>query len=223
MADDLNTQSGEENTQPASADVVARKDYEELLVKASSFEEKATLFDELIADPEFRKFLDDDGNEDTKKAPTAKPGFPPKGEASPDVKALVETVEALTGELRNLKQSYQQDKEAFLQSEASNQIAAMKKDKDNFPFFEESEVQKSMAEHLEQHRATNMVDAYRLATYGRAVATGRNQAAGKMRVALPLGQRSGSYTPPAHEKRDLRAIIGDAMDKHGISLNDSEE
>jgi hypothetical protein len=204
---------------PSPEASVPRADYDKLLIEATTAKEKATLFDEMLQDPDFLEFLNKD--DAPKPAAAAKPVTPG---ATSDVKALQQQVEALTSKLENLGKVYGADREAFMRLESHKLIDTMTTDKENYPFFDDKAVKEEMAVLLEQGRAVNMQDAYRLATYSKSVATGRNQVVSKKGiVTLPLGQRTGSPLPAAGGKRSLQDILGDALDKTGVVLTEGEE
>jgi len=127
-----------------------------------------------------------------------------------------------------MKVIYDQDKSSIFRQEADREIDKLEADKENFPFFGKPEVKSEMVKVLESGRATNMVDAYRLATYNLAKASGRDERLNKSQRGLKgldasdsMKARSDRTKDALTGKRGLRDIISDAYDK--VGLLDSEE
>jgi hypothetical protein len=212
--------TNESQQTPSTEASVPRADYEKLLVEAATAKEKASLFDDLLKDPEFLTFLE---KEDSVPATAVKASAAAQPSGSADVQALKSQIEELSSKLENLGKAYSSDKEAFMRMESNKLIDTMSTDKENYPFFNDKEVRESMATLLEQGRASNMIDAYRLSTFDRAEAQGRNKVINKKgAVTLPIGQRMGTPLPASGGKRELKDILGDALDKTGVVLTEGE-
>jgi len=202
----------------------------EQLQNATSAVEKAKLLDELLEDPGFQKYLhaQDDDTAPPEDLTVTKPKAAEANKPTAPVvtQQLQEVLEPLKREIEQLKSVYQTDKDSFLIKEAEREVASMTSNKQDFPFFEE--VREEMTKLLTSGRAVSLVDAYRLATYDKAKAAGREEVTRKRsRVPLlgPSGEKGKDASRPTFgAKQTLRDILEQAADKVGtLTYGEAEE
>jgi hypothetical protein len=208
-------------------ELIPKAQYEEALEQlrqAKTYEQKAALLDELMEDPEFDGFLKGDKTA-APKAPVEKP-IEEKTLADFIEEAVIKATTPLKADLDMLKGEYKSGKETLTRVEADREIQRLLADKENFPLFNEKDVQIAMAKVLENGRAMNMADAYMIATYGHAKASGRKEVIDQSKKsALPPGRKIelGARNKEAlQERRSLRDILNEAADATGFEAGEEE-
>lgn len=210
------------NDEGQEVEVASMEEYNQVLEQlqsAASYADKAKLLDELLEDPKFHEYLA--GDEAASTAATSKPAVVP-GAPKEVMEQLTKVLEPITKRLDQMEQMYTGDKQEFLVNEATREVEAMAADKTNFPFYDA--VRDEMTKLLTSGRAVNLVDAYRIASFDKAKAAGRDETLRKGRNSLLSPSDGGSETPSQFGKKSsLREKLEQAADQVGTLHYGNEE
>ena len=174
MGDEVvNTDSSSEGTTTEEIKL-KKEEYEKLIKEAEGFKERARLLDELLEDPAFQQALElaeqqlkgkekDEGKEKKDE---------PKDEDLKDVptpelieKVIEKKLKPIEEALKKFEEKEQRELERQQEKKIADELKELEGNPEKYPYF--SDVKEEMLTLLKEGRAVGLLDAYKLATYGK--------------------------------------------------------